>query len=63
MGMSSVCAAFTTYEAAVSNCINAALIAHESEKDMKFYKGCLKKMEEAKEYLRQTYNESLSAKP
>ncbi len=63
MGMSSVCAAFTTYEAAVSNCINAALTAYKSEKDEKFYKECLEHMKQAKEYLRKAYNESLSAKP
>lgn len=63
MGASKVCLAFTTYEGAVSNCINAALHAHESEKDMEFYKGCVKNMEEAKEYLRQAYNESITSKP
>ena len=57
MGASPVCAAFTTYEGAVSNSINAALHAHESEKDMEFYKGCLKDLEEAKAHLRQTYAE------
>ena len=59
MEASPVCAAFTTYEGAVSNCINAALHAHESEKDMEFYKECLKNLEEAKGYLRQAYHESL----
>lgn len=63
MGANPVCAAFTTYEGAVSNCINAALHAHESEKDMEFYKECLKNLEEAKGHLRQAYTESLSVKP
>lgn len=63
MGATYVCAAFTTYEGAVSNCINAALIAHKSEKDMEFYKECLKNLEEAKEHLRKIYKESLSVKP
>lgn len=63
MGASPVCAAFALYEGAVSNCINAALHAHESEKDMELYKECLKNLEEAKEHLRSAYKESLSVKP
>ena len=61
MGSNPVCSAFTLYEAAVSNCINAALLAHESEKDKAFFDSCVEDMKQAKEGLKKAYSENKGA--
>ena len=62
MGASPVCAAFTTYEGAVSNCINAAMHARESEKDRVFFHECVEQMKQAKEALKKVYKASTKAR-
>ena len=58
-----VCIAFAFFEGAVSNCINAAMHAHESEKDKAFFQECLEEKKTARQQLQDAYNASKSATP
>jgi len=51
-----VCGAFVAYEGAVSNCINAAMTAHQSEKDAEFFRDCVAIMKSARKLLADTYH-------